>query len=312
MTLHIICFGALNIDRLYRVDKIAGRGEERRILGVNEQPGGSAANTAVGLARLGLKVGFIGKVANDREGKILISDLEKEGIDVKGVKVSSSGRSGVVNGYVDQHGERALYVDPGVNDTLTLRDIDLSWVSSARFLHLTSFVGEKPFEAQIQLVERLPKNVRVSLDPGHLYAIKGLKRLEPIIRRCNILIPNEKELKLLTGKGPEEGAETLLSYGVSVVAVKLGHKGCYVTNGEEKHWLRTFKVKVVDTTGAGDAFCAGFLYGIIKDMSIKDSGILGNYIASRCITKSGARAGLPYISEINLAKIYELYGGSVG
>ncbi|MBS7608029.1 carbohydrate kinase family protein [Candidatus Bathyarchaeota archaeon] len=297
----VIGFGALNVDKLYKVNKIAGPEEEGFIISCEESCGGSAANTIVGLAKLGCKVGFIGKVANDREGKMLLKDFRMEGVNTKGIIKAKTGRSGVVMGFVDQKGERALYVNPGVNDTIRFEEIDLDYVSKTKFLHLTSFVGEESFESQKKLVESLPERVKVSLDPGELYARKGLQKLKPIISRCFVLMPNAKELAIMTGEEDYvAGAKTLLDAGVKIVAVKLGSRGCYVTNGRENHHIEAFKVKVVDTTGAGDAFCAGFLYGLINNKSLKDCGRLGNFVASRCITKMGARAGLPRLEELKL------------
>ena len=125
MSLDVVCFGALNMDKLYRVNRIAREEEESVIGSFKESPGGSAANTAVGLARLGIKTGYIGKVSNDREGKLLLDNFKTEGVDTRGVIVSKEDRSGVVIGFVDGKGERALYVDPSINDTIELKEINL-------------------------------------------------------------------------------------------------------------------------------------------------------------------------------------------
>jgi ribokinase len=299
MNFDVVCFGALNVDRLYKVDRIAKEGEERLIKDFMESPGGSAANTAAGLARLGVKTGFIGKVAKDREGQLLLDDFRREGVNTEGIIVSREGRSGVVMGYVDEKSERALYVDPGVNNSLRFEEIDVHYAGSTRFLHLTSFVGDKPFMAQKRLVEALyGKRIKVSFDPGDLYARKGLAVLKPIVESCLIVFPNENELRLLTGEGYENGSKALIKLGVSIVAVKLGRRGCYVTDGKESHLIEPFKVKAVDTTGAGDAFCTGFLYGLINNKSLRECGKLGNFVASRCVTEIGARKGLPRLSDL--------------
>jgi len=291
-------FGGLNVDKLFKVNKIANAEEESYIIDCEEACGGSAANTIVGLARLGCKVGFIGKVADDREGKMLVEDFCKEGVDTNGVIHAKRDRSGTVMGFVDKKGERALYVDPGVNDTMELDDINKEYAFQTRFLHLTSFVGEKSFQSQKKLVEALPKNVKLSFDPGELYARKG-SILEPIVKKTYVLMPNLNELELLTKTAEyKEGAKVLLKKGVEIVAVKLGGKGCYVTDGKESHLIDAFKVKVVDTTGAGDAFCAGFLYGLISGKSLYECGRLGNFVASRCIMKMGARTGLPRLADL--------------
>ncbi|MEM2995045.1 MAG: carbohydrate kinase family protein [Candidatus Bathyarchaeia archaeon] len=297
----VVGFGALNVDKLFRVNMIAGADEESFIISSEEFCGGSAANTVVGLARLGCKVGFIGKVAGDREGKMIIECFRREGVDTKGIVKAEKGRSGVVMGFVDEKGERALYVDAGVNDTIEFEEINREYAFQTLFLHLTSFVGEKPFQTQKKLVEALPSTVKLSFDPGELYARKGLVALEPIIKRTHVFMPNRHELKLLTGAvDVEKGVEILLEKGVEIVAVKLGGKGCYVTNGRESHCIEAFRVKVVDATGAGDAFCAGFLYGLLNGKSLYECGKLGNFVASRCIMAMGARTGLPRIKDLEL------------
>jgi ribokinase len=296
MKLDVIGFGALNVDRLCHVGRIARGGEESFVLTMDEAPGGSAANTIVGLARLGAKTGFIGKAADDHEGQLLLDDFRREGVNTDGITIAREGHSGNVTAYVDRTGERALYVYPSVNDTLSFEDINVEYAGCARFLHLAS-MDNKPFQAQKKLIKTLP-NVRISLDPGQIYARKGLSALSPILKRCSIFMPSENELKVITGKQFREGADMLLEQGPDIVAVKLGRKGCYITNGEEKHLIEPFNAKVVDKTGAGDAFCAGFLYGQVERKDLYTCGRLGNFVASKCISKVGARAGLPRASEL--------------
>jgi ribokinase len=298
MKFDVIGFGALNVDKIYRVPKIAKEGEETFILDFQEMPGGSAANTIVGLAKLRLKTGFIGKVANDREGQLLLNDFRREGVNTDGIVVTKKGKSGVVQAYLDKKGERALYVHPSVNDSLTFEEINQEYAKKANLLHLTS-VDKTPFRAQKKLIEEL-SHVKVSLDPGEIYARKGLTELNPLIKRSYVVMPSEGELKMLTGKDWEEGAKMLLKKGAVIVAVKLGDRGCYVTNGQETYLIEPFKVNVIDTTGAGDAFSAGFLYGLVKGKDLYQCGRLGNFVASRCITEVGARAGLPIFSDLDV------------
>lgn len=299
MKFDVIGFGALNVDKLYKVNKIAREDEESFVLGFQEAPGGSAANTIAGLARLGLKTGYIGKVANDSGGKLLLEDFKREKVDTSGIILAPTGRSGVATGYVDIKGQRALYVDPGVNDTLEFEEISLEYASGAEFLHLTSFAGEKPFKAQSRLVRELPE-IRVSLDPGEIYARKGLSTLKTLIERSFVVFPNENEVRILTGRELKEGSEILIEKGAGIVAVKLGEKGCYVTDGKEDYLVKSYRTKVVDTTGAGDAFCAGFLYGLIKGKDLYTCAKLGSFVASRCITKIGARTGLPTRKDLQI------------
>jgi ribokinase len=104
---------------------------------------------------------------------------------------------------------------------------------------------------------------------------------------------------MLIGKADyKENAEFMIGKGVRIAAVKMGNKGCYVTDGKESHRIEAFKVKVVDTTGAGDAFCAGFLYGLLKKKNLAECGKIGNFVASRCVMKMGARTGLPKLEDL--------------
>ncbi len=297
MSLDVVGFGALNLDRLYQVNEIPGRGDQVFATGCVEAPGGSAANTVVGLARLGHRVGYIGKVGADDAGKLLLKSLADEDVDTQGVVVARDDGSGVAVGFVDGRGERTLCVYPGVNDALDFEEVDASYVDGARFLHLTSFVGEKPFEAQKRLLQAVSA-VRVSFDPGELYVRKGLGALRPFLKRSYIVFPNEMELKLLTGENCEEGAKTLLEEGVSIVAVKLGGEGCYITDGKEKIRVPALRVKVVDTTGAGDAFCAGFLHGLLTGKNLRVCGEIANFVAGRKIGWAGARDGLPRLRDL--------------
>jgi len=295
----VIGFGALNVDKLFKVNKIAAAEEESFVTDYAEACGGSAANTVVGLARLERTVGFIGKVARDREGGMLVDDFRKEGADTKGITIAERGNSGKVMGLVDKDGQRALYIDPGVNNAIAFEEIDMKYASNTKFLHLTSFVGDRSFRAQKKLVEKLPEKVKVSIDPGALYARVGMAELKPIINKAFVMMPNAGELALLTGKTDHKmGAKLLLDKGVRVLAVKLGSKGCYVSDGKESHVVGPFRVRVVDTTGAGDAFDAGFILGLLLHKSLYEAGRIGNFVASRCIAAMGARASLPILEDL--------------
>ncbi len=297
MTFDIVGFGALNVDKLFKVNIIAKREEESFVTDFKISGGGSAANTIVGLSRLELRTGFVGKVASDTEGEFLLNELKIEGVDVNGITVTKTGRSGKVMGYIDPNGDRALYVDPGVNNQLEYADINLDYLSDTKLIHLSSFVAEKPLDAQKRLINQL-SDVKVSFDPGALYARKGFAVIKPIIQRSHAVLPNELEIKLLTGQDYKQGAKRFLELGAEIVVVKLGKQGCYITDGKESHMIDAYSVEVVDTTGAGDAFNAGFIYGLLNNKDLFECGRLGNFVASRCVSKIGTRTGLPRLVEL--------------
>lgn len=296
----VIGFGALNLDRIFYVDRIVRPDEESFINYVENHPGGSAANTIVGLSRLGVPAGYIGKVADDEVGRILMEDLANENVNINGIR-TARGRSGTCLIMVDGKGNRGILVDPGVNDTISMADIDQELVNSAKLIHITSFVcrdAEMSFETQRELAAST--SAEISFDPGTLYAERGMEALEIFIRKARVILPSDRELTLMTGcRDIREGAEMLIDTGAKWVAVKRGEKGCYVTDGTFGIELPPQKVDVVDTTGAGDAFNVGFIYGMVQGKDIETCGKIGNITASISITKRGAREGLPYKEQLN-------------
>ena len=311
MKLDVVGFGALNLDKLYQVNRIAHEDEESFIRGKSESCGGSAANTIVGLARLGMKTGFIGKVATDQEGSLLHNNLQNENINTRGVLVTDDGRSGTVSGFVDNEGQRALYVDPGVNDCIEHHEISTDYINSSKILHLTSFIGkysEKSIKTQESVLNEISNNVCVSFDPGRLYSERGVEFLDRFLNRSNILLLNQSELRLLIGTSEDSRFtthETLKNvqniqqeYGIDIIVVKMGDKGSFVTQNVQSQFIKAFEVSCIDTTGAGDAFNAGFLLGYLNVNDIKTMAIMGNYVASCCVTEHGATDGLPDLQNL--------------
>ena len=170
----VIGFGALNVDKLYKVGHIAEIDGESFIKGEEESPGGSAANTIIGLSRLGCSTSYIGKIADDEEGDLLEYNLMIHDVYLTNLIYADSGNSGKVLGFVSDEGDRALYVDPGVNDEITIDEINPLNVNACKILHYTSFVGDS-FNAQKELLKFLNENIVLSFDPGMLYVKKGVE-----------------------------------------------------------------------------------------------------------------------------------------
>jgi ribokinase len=288
----VIGLGALNYDVLYVVERIARGGEEVGIIDVKKAPGGSAANTIVALARLGVAVGFVGIVGTDEEGKLIQEEFRKEGVETRIRR--EEGYTGAAIGFIDGTGERALYIYPGVNERLRIEDIDCAFVDNAHILHTSSFVNRAQLEMQCELAKRITS--KLSFSPGMLCFKYDFEDLAELIVRSEVVFLSLRELSaLLKGADYERGADILLKKGARIVCVTLGERGCYVANATgESHLIDAYPTTVVDTTGAGDAFAAGFLYGLLHERSIEESGKLGNLVASCCIREYGCRKGLPY------------------
>jgi len=298
--------GALNLDLFYEVEDLEalglrrGREAERdfqkmlellRLNGrkVGESAGGSAANTVFALSRLGFEVGFCGKVGEDEEGEKVLKGME--GVDLSRVK--REGKTGLCLVIIDKERDRALIVQPNTNDTLSFSDLDLSYISRFKLLHLSSFVGDTPLKAQLSLIKELPSRVQISLDPGELYAKRGIEALLGILKRSWIVFLTEEELELLTGKKLEEGAKELFKVGVQWVICKRGRKGAIAFGMKGNYVLEAEPLKeVVDNTGAGDVFNAGFLAGVLLGKTVEDCLKLGHRLALKSL-KGFGRSSYP-------------------
>lgn len=305
MAIDVVGFGALNMDHLYMVERIRIDGE-CPVLDYRLAPGGSAANTIYGLAKLGVTTGFLGAVGNDSHATALLEDFETAGVDTSRVR-SKEAPTGVTLCLTDGSGNRAIYLMPGANALLTTEDIDRDYLRQAKLVHLSSFVDDTQLEVQEKLVAGLPPSVTVAFAPGSIYAARGLQALSPILRATDVLFVNRQEIEELTNETYRNGARTLQGLGCRIVAVTLG-KGsegrvgaavCYVLSGENEFAVEVRNGDRVagDAVGAGDAFATGFLYGLIQDRDLETCGYWGHLVARFCVSRAGAREGLPSLAE---------------
>ncbi len=222
----IICLGAINLDLKFQVDDLEGflrdwgtglsRGGEEAVSREQEarltallarygRPagrfgGGMAANTAYALACLGLPVGLVGRVGHDADGEFLKESLA--GVDL--AHVVTQGESGRAYILTDREGERTILVAPNTNDDLTERDLPWEAMAAATYLHLTALVGDGPLAVQRLIAGRVPASVRLSLDPGELYARRGWAALEGLLDHVETLLVTETEWRAVGGRA--EGA----------------------------------------------------------------------------------------------------------
>ncbi|MFH1662442.1 MAG: carbohydrate kinase family protein [Chloroflexota bacterium] len=314
----VVGIGALNIDNIYRVERIL-EDAESLVDEVKSFPGGSAANTIYGLSKLGVDTGFVGAVGDDVEGRLMLQDFEKTGVDTSHIIVKTREKTGKTLCLSDISGKRSIYVIPGVNNLLSLDDINLPYINESRFLHISSFADDRQFQLLLDLVNKITPQVKISFSPGELYASKGLKALASILNKTHILFTNQREMQILTGKDFITGAKICLENGCRIIAVTLG-KGnrlagskkasaiCYIRDIKNEYMIEPAGITetCIDTTGAGDAFVTGFLYGFLIKKGLEECGQMGNIAAQFCIHQLGARQGLPTL--IQLHKRYkEIY-----
>jgi ribokinase len=305
----IIGFGAMNIDHLCQVKELVLDGEHS-VTDFKSSPGGSAANTIYGLARLGLKTGFVGAIGTDKSGKALVDDFKAIGVDSSQIKVKKA-ETGSTTCISDKLGRRAIYVSPGANNLLDQKDIDIAYLNNTQIVHMSSFADDKQLKIQVAAVKNLKDSVKLSLAPGMIYVSKGLKALTPLIKKTFVVFMNHEEIERLTGMDLQAGVMELVKIGCRTIVITLG-KGiykdgtgtvtAYIYDGSKEYEIisQTASQKSTpETTGAGDAFAAGFLFGLLKGEKIHDCGLLGDITASFAIKKVGARTGLPTLSQLS-------------
>lgn len=293
--------GALNLDIIYRIKlnylPQIKKGMERKIEPqelplikkvlkergelVVKSGGGSAANTIYALSKMGFSCGFIGRVGKDEAGDFLLEDLKKAGVDT--AKVLREGETGICFILVDKKGERSVLVLPGTNDNLLLHQVDVNYINSAKILHTTSFIGETSFQTQKKTI--LETKIPLSFDPGEPHATRGWRQLLPIIKKSRLLFSTGREIELITGQTLKEGARRILREGPEIVVCKLGDKGSRIVSGLGEVFISAPKVRSLDTTGAGDVYAAGFLAGLLNNLSLPECGKLGTNAA--CISVTG-------------------------
>jgi sugar/nucleoside kinase (ribokinase family) len=304
----IVGFGALNLDLIYEVEDIKAISTShfrlepgKELFGSEEElqsllnplnrlgtlksksGGGSAANTIAALARMGLPATFIGKAGEDVEGDFLLESLKPAQTDL----ICRGGKSGVCLVVLDRHHDRFLFVSGNANSTLQFDEIKLDEVKDIAWIHLSSFIGEPPFEAQRALLNYIDASTRVSLDPGEIYAKKGLAKMRPLIERCHILFLTEKEIRMLTHFDLFDGAKFLMGMGPSILVCKKGSRGSHVFSKEKDFAVPAIQVEVVDNTGAGDVYDAGFLAGLFLGRSLEESALFATKVAAKSVTGYG-------------------------
>ena len=246
-----------------------------------------------------------------------MQDFKKAGVDTGQIVLKPGAKTGATLCLSDELGKRSIYILPGANSLLKITDVDPDYINRAKLLHVSSFVDDAQFKMLTKLIDKLEPSVKISFSPGALYASKGLKALKPILARTHILFINRHEMRQLTGDDITSGAEICFEQGCRVIVVTLGEGAdyestnatSYILCAENEYLVESARqdTPVLDTTGAGDAFAAGFLYGFLNDKGLEECGQLGNIVAQFSIAKVGARPGLPTLDKLS-QRYRQLYG----
>lgn len=266
-------------------------------------PGGSSANTLYGVAILGGNVVFCGKVGEDERAKIYEEDMSKSGVKTKLARCEKITGNAIT--FITPEGERTFAVHLGASLHLKKEDVFFDDLKNSKILHIEGYqLEDKQLrEVSLHAMEFAKNNdVRVSIDlgdPGIVSRNKeGLKIM--IKKYADIVFANEGEVKALTGLNALDALNEIAEF-TDIAIVKIGEEGSYIKQGDDIYKIPCYKTKAKDTTGAGDMFAAGVLFGIRRGYNLKTAGCIGSYFASKVVEQIGARLG--YIDQKEIDKL---------
>lgn len=297
----VLTIGAITTDRLMRVDRLAMPDDEVRVTAVENHDGGSAANVAVGVRRLGMPASYLGCIGNDSEGEHHRRILAAERVSTAYILTSRSGsHTSSVMGFVEPGGARQLYFHGGASDELVPEDVTDEALEGVDCVHLCT-LGPEFAERLIVLRRNLGRRILISYDPGCL-GIAGdrLARVRAIAPAIDMLFVNALEFRQLYPDVTAADVHTLPKNQLPAgMAIKLGERGAYLYSREQGTTFHpAFAVAAVDSTGAGDAFAAGCLAGIARGYAPARMGPFANAVAALVTLQYGCRPGLPTMTQV--------------
>jgi sugar/nucleoside kinase (ribokinase family) len=258
--------------------------------------GGGAANAPSALARMGLPVSSFFKVGNDLNGEFIRRELEGVGVDTAGVCVSATDATPFTFVAVHSDGDRTFIHTPGANLSFGLDDLKLDSVLACNLLlyhDLWVLPGMDGKPAATLLKEAQKRGVVTFLDEDFGYGPRrdSLERMLPF---CDYAMPSFDDLQsLYPGTSPEQMADILLAKGARIAVLKMGARGCLVARGDERTQVPAVAAQVVDTTGGGDCWDAGFMAALARGEDLLGAVRIGNAAAAYCIEAVGGASGVP-------------------
>ena len=299
----ICVFGVFVADLCFIADSIPEKGQtilgKKYIVG----PGGKGSNQAIAAARLGGKVNFITKLGKDQYANMALELYKQVGINTGSMLQDRSQSTGVAGIMINEKtGDNAISIIPGAAASLVAKDIELNleFIKKSK-IFLTQL--ETPYAVTSYALSKAKEfGCTTILNPAPSSVIK-----KEDFKKIDFFTPNETEAsfyinkKIISKKDIEFAAEKLLNKGIKNVIITLGPKGVFFKNLNESFFIEAFKLKdkVLDTTGAGDAFNGALSYALSNDFKFKDALVFSNKVAGISTTKFGATNSMPTISEVD-------------
>ncbi len=294
---NVVCLGIVVGDFLVKpFEKMPEKGKLVLAGRTELHIGGCASNTGVVLKKLGVETAVIGKVGRDNLGKFVLAKLKEEGLDVSGMMTSEKTNTSGTAVFIHPDGERSFIHSVGANAEMKLAEIDFGFIKKFSILHVAGALLMPGFDGD-PLAETLKRaktaGVTTCLDTAWDSTGKWMSLIEKSLPYVDYFLPSIEEARMLTGKhAPEDVAAFLLSKGVGNAGLKMGKEGSFIMNNSEKHFFKALDIDVVDTTGCGDAYAAGFIAGLAKNFSFEKCGLLANLTGTKTATSIGTTSGI--------------------
>lgn len=304
----VLVVGEINVDLILRAHEIVPVfGQEKLVEDCELTIGSSSVIAACGMARLGLRTAFFGRVGDDEFGRFMLREMRARGVDVSLVIVDPMIKTGITVSLSTPHDRAMLTHLGGSIDGLEPGDIPLAVLGQIRHLHMGSFFLHTRLQPGLAklFAEAHAHGVTTSLDVGWDPHERWDGSLWEVLAHTDVFLPNEAEAMHITGLREVEAALACLARRVPTVAVKLGAQGAIARRGDEIARAPIVPVTVVDTTGAGDSFNAGFLYGFLHGWPLALALHMGTVCGSLSTRRAGGTAGQPTLEEA-LAALREI------
>ena len=298
----IVALGDVNVDIIAHFASYPGKGQDALAFSTEFHCGGSAANTAMALARMGLDVVLVSRVGPDSLALKALNSLSEAGVISTGLQRDPAAMTGLMYVVVTPDGERTILGHRGANvltDPNQLREED---IRDARLFHLSGYalLADPQRSAALLALEMACRHgLTVTLDPGMSVPHAALDEMRALLPVIDIFLPNLPEAQTLTGAdSPQDCFQALMAAGVRVVALKLGKYGCLIGGEEGFVYVPGFTIEARDTTGAGDFFAAGIIAGWLGGLDMRGAAVLGNAMGAMAAARVGAGTSVPQARDV--------------
>ena len=288
---------AKSIDKIPKWDTLGTFDE------VKYGAGGCAVNTAINLNSLGINCGVSAAIGKDLNGEFIIDQLKKRKIDTTNI-IKTKNNTAITFAMISSNGKRRYLTNWGANDVFSIKDLAFSNIQKYSLIHLCGTFAMKTFDGKetLEFVKKIKKNknkIIISMDTIFNTKVNCLKLIKDLFPYIDIFFPSIEELTLITGYNSiKKNIDFLKATKIPLTGIKMGKEGSIFIHNNNASYCSPFKVKVIDTSGAGDAFMAGLIFATLSEYSLNYSMIFSTACAANNIQHVGASGNVPYFNKV--------------